>query len=119
MPPASREVSLIIKFYFVSFVLFVLIFLSRYNLLSLCENVLYRVSPFLRSRPPRLQTKCALPPPRKVGLMKDGNKVAKNFSPHFWTGSPGAVDIRGPDRIVSAKIGEICLKYEYGLSVGS
>jgi len=51
--------------------------------------------------------------------MNDGNRVAKNFSPHFWTGSPGAVDIRGPDRVVSAKIGEICLKCEHGFAVGS
>ncbi len=36
LPPASRGVSSIIKFYFVSFVLFVVIFLSRYNPLSLC-----------------------------------------------------------------------------------
>ena len=42
VPAASRGVSLIIKFYFVSFVLFVVIFLSRYNLLTLSENVLYR-----------------------------------------------------------------------------
>jgi hypothetical protein len=46
VPAASSGVSLIIKFYFVSFVLFVVIFLYRYNLLSLCENVLYRMSPF-------------------------------------------------------------------------
>jgi len=36
VPAASRGVSLIIKFYSVSFVLFVVIFLSRYNPLSLC-----------------------------------------------------------------------------------
>ncbi len=36
VPAASRGVSLMIKFYFVSFVLFVVIFLSCYNLLSLC-----------------------------------------------------------------------------------
>ena len=39
VPAASRGVSLIIKFYFVSFVLFVVIFLSRYNpAFSLCER---------------------------------------------------------------------------------
>ncbi len=43
---------LIIKFYFVSFVLFVVIFPYRYNLHILCENVLYWMSLFLRSRPP-------------------------------------------------------------------
>ena len=36
-----------------SFVLFVVVFLSRYYLLFLCENALYRLIPFLRGRPPR------------------------------------------------------------------
>ncbi len=49
VPAASRGVSLIIKFYFVSFVIFVVVFLSRYNLPSLCENVECGISPFLRS----------------------------------------------------------------------
>ncbi len=52
----DHGVSLKIKFYFVSFVLFVVIFLYRYNLHILCENVLYRMSPSVRSRPPRLRT---------------------------------------------------------------
>ncbi len=51
VPAASRGVSLIIKFYFVSFVIFVVVFLSRYNLPSLCENVECGISPFLRSEP--------------------------------------------------------------------
>ncbi len=37
VPAASRGVSLIIKFYFVSFVLFVVIFLSYYNNKLSCD----------------------------------------------------------------------------------
>ncbi len=48
---ASRRISLIIRFHFVSFVLFVVIFLSRYKLLTLSENVLYRMSPFFGADP--------------------------------------------------------------------
>ncbi len=66
VPAASRRVSLIIKFYFVSFVLFVVIFLSRYNLLSLCENVQCRISPFFRSKPLRLESEYGLARGRKV-----------------------------------------------------
>ncbi len=51
-----------------------LITTTQPDMLSLCQTGQYRKSPFLRSRPPRLQ---------KVGLRKDGNKDAKNFSPYF------------------------------------
>ena len=57
---ASHRISLIIRFHFVSFVLFVVIFLYRYNPLTLCENILYRMPHFLRSRPPSAANVCAL-----------------------------------------------------------
>ena len=58
VPAASRRISLIIRFHFVSFVLFVVIFLSRYYLLT---------------------------PSRKICVRNNGNKVAEYFSPNSFT----------------------------------
>ena len=83
VPAASRGVSLIIKFYFVSFVLFVVIFLSHYNLHILCENVLYWMSLFLRSSPNSGANGVCAFSPVESGSWKKWHRVAKSYSPQF------------------------------------
>lgn len=69
--------------------------LFQYNPLTLCENILYRMFPFLWGRTPRLQSVRALISSRKVGLRIYGNRVVKNFSPHILTESLLKIDFRG------------------------